>query len=55
MKTFQRLAHIARRVVRLPAPNSAHSDTQPLKRRAHAQLRTQLSQHLLRDIGADDG
>jgi hypothetical protein len=55
MKTLQRMAHAAIRVLRLPFQNSAKSDIQPLKRRANAQLRTRLSRHLLRDIGADDG
>ena len=54
MKTLQSLARAARRVLRLPFQNSAPTDTQPLKRRANAQLRTHLSRHLLRDIGADD-
>jgi|GEM_PF-3137977 len=55
MKTFERLARVAKRVLRLPKSNSAASDNQSLKRRAHAQLRTRLPPHLLKDIGADDG
>jgi len=55
MTLISRLARAAGRVWRFPARKSAGTDNQTLKRRAHAQLHTQLPSHLLKDIGADDG
>jgi len=53
MTPIQRLAHCAKRVLRLPARKSA--DTQHQRRRAQAQLSSKFSPHLLKDVGADDG
>jgi len=53
MNVIKWLARGARRVLRCPAPKRA--EPSELKRRAHAQLRSKLSPHLLKDIGAEDG
>lgn len=53
MNVIKCLAGYARRVLRCPAPKRAENTAN--KRRAAAQLRTKLSPHLLKDIGADDG
>jgi len=53
MTPLKRLARCAKRVLRRPVPKRA--ETSELKRRAHAQLRSKLSPHLMKDVGADDG
>ena len=53
MNVIKWLARCARRVLRRPVPKRAENTD--AKRRAHALLRSGLSPHLLKDVGADDG